>query len=223
MTDRNRWAQDLEAGFTLLELIISITLLAMLSVLLFGGLSFGTRVWEKTQTSTTDTNRIRSVQALLAGELSQIYPIFVLASPADRHVEFDGEANAVTFLTPSRTMPGALNWVHIAAEHINGQVVLTENAVPELAVSQSNVAHKILMPGLKSLDFAYFGTWSSDTPAQWNASWKNGPALPALIRVRASFADRNEKWPDLIVTPRVDVDESCVYDALTKYCQGRRK
>ena len=29
------------------------------------------------------------------------------------------------------------------------------------------------------------------------------------------------KSADLVVSPRIDVDESCVLDQLSKYCQGR--
>jgi general secretion pathway protein J len=36
------------------------------------------------------------------------------------------------------------------------------------------------------------------------------------------FADGDaRRWTDLIVSPRVDVDTTCVYDMLTKRCRGR--
>ena len=35
-----------EAGFTLIELLVALTLLGLISVVLFGGLRFGTRAWE---------------------------------------------------------------------------------------------------------------------------------------------------------------------------------
>jgi hypothetical protein len=28
-------------------------------------------------------------------------------------------------------------------------------------------------------------------------------------------------WPDLVAAPRIDADAGCVFDPLTRYCQGR--
>ena len=38
---------DGEAGFTLLELLISMTLLGLLMLVVLGGLRFGARAWER--------------------------------------------------------------------------------------------------------------------------------------------------------------------------------
>src|SRR5437763_14961141 len=92
-----------EAGFTLLELLIATTVLAFLSLLLFGGLRFGTRVWEKSETSTTETNRVRAAQLLLSDAISHIYPFFAGQTPADKHVEFAGEEKQMTFFLPSQS------------------------------------------------------------------------------------------------------------------------
>ncbi|MGZ8995206.1 MAG: prepilin-type N-terminal cleavage/methylation domain-containing protein [Rhodospirillales bacterium] len=39
-------ARSSEAGFTLLELLAALTVLAVLMAMMFGGLRFGARVWE---------------------------------------------------------------------------------------------------------------------------------------------------------------------------------
>ena len=75
-----------------------------------------------------------------------------------------------------------------------------------------------------------YAEWAGGLPVE-TAEVRTGPVrefideqgqtrLPLLIRVRATVAGRNA-WPDLVVSPRTEVDESCVLDQNSNYCQGR--
>ncbi len=209
-----------EAGFTLVELMVATTVVAFLSLLLFGGLRFGTRVWEKAETATSGENRVRSAQLLLANELSDIYPMFVVNTPTDRYVQFDGAARRVTFMAPAKTMKGAMEWVTIAAQPQNGTLVVRIRAQAELAPGFTTRPTQTVIAGLRTFDLAYYGVPAPDVPALWTTTWNHQKNLPTLIRIRATF-EKGERWPDLVVAPRIDVDEDCVFDQLTKTCQGR--
>jgi general secretion pathway protein J len=206
-----------EAGFTLIELLVSITLMAMLSLLLFGGLHFGTRVWEKATGATTTGNKILVAQQTLASAIANVYPFFVLASPSDRHVQFDGEAGSMTFFVPAQS--GGLDVVTIVRDP-DGALAL--NSRPELETDpKTHISHNVLLAGVKALTLSYYGAMTKDGPQQWYDVWHNAHTLPDLIRVRATLEGRAAKWPDLVVVPRISADQSCVYDQLTKYCTGR--
>jgi general secretion pathway protein J len=204
-----------ESGFTLIELLVSVTLMAMLSLLLFGGLHFGTRVWEKATSAETIGNKVLAAQQSVSDAIKQIYPFFVLASPSDRHVQFDGEPGQLTFFAPARS--GGLDVVSITRDP-NGTLVI--NSRPELATNiQANITHSVLLGNVTSFSASYFGAMTKGDPQQWYGSWHNARTLPDLIRIRATVKDA--KWPDLVVAPRISADQSCVYDQLTKYCTGR--
>ncbi len=47
-----------QAGFTLVELLVAMTLLAFLSITLFGGLRFGARSWEAVVDSSAERDHI---------------------------------------------------------------------------------------------------------------------------------------------------------------------
>jgi general secretion pathway protein J len=211
-------ARDVQAGFTLVELLVAVTLMAMLSILLFGGLRFGTRVWEKTTTATTTGNRIRNAQETLADTIENIYPFFVLASASDRHVQFDGEPGAMTFFAPAAA--GGLDVVTVTRD-AGGSLVLNSRA--ELAIHPGeNIIRRVLLRGVTAFSAAYFGAMVKDGPQQWYPVWHNARTLPDLIRLRATLADKSARWPDLVVSPRITADQACVYDQLTKYCTGRQ-
>jgi general secretion pathway protein J len=234
-----------EAGFTLLELLIATTVLAFLTLLLFGGLRFGARVWEKAQTSTTDTNRVRAAQLFLSDETAQIYPFFVGDTPANKHVQFEGEERRMTFLSPSKSVPGAMDWVTIQAVPAKDGISVDVTSQGELTGGHGPVTRHALIGGFRWFQISYYGApapaGSTTTVAhpqmanaglgrnaavapapqpQWTSVWIGQQTLPTLIRFRAAFEDKSE-WPDLVISPRIDVDEACVIDQLTKYCQGR--
>ncbi|MGH6889944.1 MAG: prepilin-type N-terminal cleavage/methylation domain-containing protein [Rhizomicrobium sp.] len=232
-----------QAGFTLLELLIATTLVAFLSLLLFGGLRFGTRVWEKTETSTTQINHVRAAQLFLQEEVAGIYPFYAGDQPADKHVDFSGEEKRLTFFAPSKTLPGGMDLVTIQALPEKGGVSLVVASKGELTGPQGRATHHILVRGLKWFQISYYGApapagivttqppiakvglganaaASATPPPQWTSVWEGQRRLPLLIRFRAAFENR-ATWPDLVLSPRTDVDESCVLDQLTKYCQGR--
>src|SRR5438552_15702286 len=197
-----------EAGFTLLELLIATTVLAFLSLLLFGGLRFGTRVWEKSETSTTETNRVRAAQLFLSDEVAHIYPFFAGTTPADKHVNFSGEDKRMTYFSPSKSVPGAMDLVTVQAmPGKNGLSVVVARKV-ELEGTTGSISHHTLIGGLKWFQISYFGASSpAGTPAkplitnkaglgsgaaataaaapQWTSVWQGQTRLPLLIRIRA--------------------------------------
>lgn len=233
-----------EAGFTLLELLIATTVLAFLSLLLFGGLSFGTRVWEKTETSATDTNRVRAAQLALSQDIAQIYPFYAGATAADKHVDFQGEDQRMTFFAPSKTLAGGMDLVTVQAQRGTNGVSLVEARRVELEGGRDVPTHHTLIGGLKWVQISYYGApapagssvatqptqakvglgaiaASKSTRApQWTSVWSGQQTLPLLIRVRAGLKGKDQ-WPDFVASPRTDVDESCVLDQSTNYCQGR--
>ncbi|MGH6876412.1 MAG: prepilin-type N-terminal cleavage/methylation domain-containing protein [Rhizomicrobium sp.] len=230
-----------QSGFTLLELLIATTVLAFLSLLLFGGLRFGTRVWEKTETSTTGANRVRAAQLFLSDEIANIYPFYAGSTAAVQHVDFSGEDQRVTFFSPSKSLPGSMDLVTIQSLHDKNGLSIVVASKHELAGPSGAIAHHTLIGGLKWFQISYYGQPSpagastgrpstakagtgpnavAAPPPQWTSVWEDQRRLPLLIRIRAALTNRSE-WPDLVVSPRTDVDESCSLDQNSKYCQGR--
>ena len=90
-----------QAGFTLVELLVAMTLLAFLSVALFGGLRFGARSWEAVVDSSAERDRIASTQTFLRDRLGQL----TVPGPAglrqfDADGRLDGGPERVEFVAP---------------------------------------------------------------------------------------------------------------------------
>jgi len=206
------------AGFTLLELLVAMTLLALLSVVLMAGLRFGANIWRKSESKNIDANTIRTAQRTLAGALDRVYPKYVVSDPTHEFVVFDGTSKRLSFL--STAAPSG----HIARDTLEvigtgPDAALRLSSAPELGGASSATT---LLTRLSSAEFSYFGLLGGERAPSWHAVWRNQRALPSLIRVRASVADAGAvAWPEMILAPKIAADIGCIYDAVTKFCRGR--
>ncbi len=86
------------AGFTLLELLISMTILVLIFVAILGALQVGSRSWEGGEQRAEQNQRTRSLVDLLARELMMLYPLRVKEEDKDIIV-FRGTADSLSFAT----------------------------------------------------------------------------------------------------------------------------
>jgi general secretion pathway protein J len=213
-----------ESGFTLLELLISMTILSLLLTVVFGGLTFGARAWEQTLQSTASALDIKTAQAFLRSSLGRAYPHYVVKEPGRAYVDFQGTTERMSFLAPPPQVfsDGGRARFELRRSGEAGRQGLLLTLRPELHGTGPNLAEETLVDNAASVSFAYFGSTGAGEPEVWRDSWENRHTLPALIRIRAAFAEGDTRsWPELIIAPHVTVDVSCNFDPLTKYCTGR--
>ncbi|HTQ15200.1 MAG TPA: prepilin-type N-terminal cleavage/methylation domain-containing protein [Rhizomicrobium sp.] len=207
-----------ESGFTLLELLVAMTLLALLSLVLFGGFRFGTRAWDRAEDSTARGNEIRRAQDDIGTALTRAYPEMDLSDPRNPHIFFSGEMRAVTFLAPDRARPGSLDVTTLSRQ--GDALVMT--LTPELARNPAaQTVRRKLLDHVTGFELGYFGAARPGDPPRWNASWHDRGRLPRLIRIRAALDKARPGWTEMIVVPRIQADVNCTFDPLTKFCQGR--
>ena len=72
-----------DQGFTLLELLVAITLLGLLMAALFGGLRLGARVWETGETRLDASARVQIVQDFLRQRLAEALPLEAVVRAED--------------------------------------------------------------------------------------------------------------------------------------------
>ncbi|HWD28595.1 MAG TPA: prepilin-type N-terminal cleavage/methylation domain-containing protein [Rhizomicrobium sp.] len=196
-----------EAGFTLIEILVTLALLSLLAVLLFGGLRFGVRAWDGAQAHGAGMEELHVVQDRLRHEIEAAYPGYDASDPLHPRIDFSGGEAHMDFLAPAPQAldtPGRIRTVLSVARDGNDARLDME----------AGDAASALLRHAASIRFAY-----SDGD-RWTDSW-NG-TLPKLIRIRVSFKPRDGRiWPDLIVAPHIDADSGCVYDPSIRHCAGR--
>lgn len=91
-----------KAGFTLLELLISMTILALIFVAVLGAIQVGSKSWESGERRAEASQRTRALVDSLARELTMIYPLRVKEQDKDI-VAFHGKSDSLTFATFPRS------------------------------------------------------------------------------------------------------------------------
>ena len=215
-----------QRGFTLLEILIAMTLLGLLMAMLFGGLRLGTRAWEASDVRSADLARLEAVHGFIRRALTGAYPLLGTGDDdAKRRIAFTGGAEAVAFtaLMPAHFGVGGFYTITLAVEDgADGARLIfrrqlyrsgDEDAPPpparlgEASLRRSLDAgdedqEKILLEGIAKAEFSYFGAADNDETPAWRDEWRDRKSLPDLVRLSVTFADK-KAWPDLVVAPRI--------------------
>lgn len=204
---------DPRAGFTLLELLIAITLLGLLMAALFAGLQLGARAWERGEERLDQSARLQVVQGFLRDRLTQSYPLDVVEDGSRRrHLTFEGTSEALRFVTlmPEHLGTGFAEFVLAIGDQDDARHLIVrwrpfEVSEPVPATADAEPQVKVLLEQIETLQLSYYGAPSRELPATWYEQWREASVMPDLVRLRISFPPGDRRaWPDLIVRPMTD-------------------
>lgn len=217
------------AGFTLLELLLAITLLGLIAVLLAGGIRLGARVWETGDARAEEIARLEVVQTFLRRQLSQA--VALRPPRAQRLVRrgedddgdldsrlsrargsFEGDGESLRFAAPAPPQFGIGGFyvMSLALERAeeDRQLVLTARPYhPEMDAEpdddEEGMRVSVLLEGVDEIEIEYFGSLRRREEPRWHERWEKTRALPKLVRLRLTFADESRYWPELVVAPKL--------------------
>ena len=182
-----------ERGMTLAELLVALTLLGMLSVMLFGGLRFGARAWERSEARSAEMNATVRTHAFLRARLSE----------TARPDSVTGEAGRLAFSALWMTALGGAGFYEFELSRRDQTVVLAWRLAPAeggpAEVPEELTGERVLLEGVSGLEVAYFGQPPGYPAAEWLERWEPDWTAPALIRIEVAFADPRTVWPSLTV------------------------
>jgi general secretion pathway protein J len=208
------------AGFTLVEALASLAILALVSLMLVAGTGFARTRLTRLQAA-DDGEIVETAQDLLRARLARAFP-YARAYTGTPRVEFDGQPDRLTFYgpPPDADAPDALQ--HYALG-VTTAGVLQLTRVSELADEPAASTKALpLLRGVTGLAIDYFGAAPPDNQPRWRPRWEQLDTLPRLVRLRVGFAPGDRRvWPDLIVAPAATLDSLCEIEASTGACRGR--
>jgi general secretion pathway protein J len=204
-----RITQSSAAGFTLVEMLVTLTLLGLVTVVAFGGLRFGTRAWEAGASRAADISEIEAVQNFLRRQMSRTFLPEDLAGQRSGAV-LRGDGTAFQFLTvlPPDLGVGGIALFRLYRDHSLGTGRLAMDLAlyrPDglFAVPDPAERSRGLLDGVRDLRFRYFGALHEGEGPGWWDTWPIPDRLPDLVSLEVAFADGDpRRWPALSVALR---------------------
>jgi general secretion pathway protein J len=194
-----------QGGFTLLEMLVVVTVLGFLIIGLTQGVRTGLTLWEAQSRRVGETAELDAAARILRALLSGIAPSpSVGPTGGAGGLELKGSAASLAFVGDLPTGLGTTQRADITLELSRGRLVLrwTPHRHELSTADASPPTETELVGNVERLDLAYWGTSSSGQETGWQAQW-DGPAIPELIRVRLVFsANDRRRFPDLIAAPQ---------------------
>lgn len=207
-----------QRGFTLLETIIAMVVLALVMVLLTGGLRFVTAGWDRGARAAEASETIALVQSTLRREAAAARRLTWQAQPGTKPtVTFRGDPDRVGLVVADPGFPNdpglAIAFFYVDVQP--GQSTLRySRARFDLRLSSFAEAKPtddlVLSRGPVAYSFDYFGTVPGEPRPRWVSPWPDREAPPRLIRLRSRDAGGLAVWPDIVVPLPVDLEPACV-------------
>lgn len=200
-------------GFTLLELLIGMTLVGFILTLLFAGLSLGMRSWEAGERHMVSSSRQAVIVDFIRRTLEQTYPLRWRVDEEDQ-LAFAGETESLRFVGPVARHDGASGNFLIALELADGEVgrdlvmrwQYPDSRAPGFGPLEE-AKPKVLAKAVQGMTFSYFGAESDTEEPAWHDQWLHQKTPPDLIRLQLVMAN-GETWPYIVAAPQTRTEES---------------
>jgi general secretion pathway protein J len=182
-------------GFTLLEVVLAITLFAVLAAILYGAFAVGQRAVEKTQAVFDGNQRFRATIDLLGSYIRSSYPY--RSSPQDPAVFFTGEETRAEFVSAFSLAQGGRGMakIRIYAESGPSQVIKIEEQVPvrlDQEKAEPTISNTlVLRERISGFRLAYLDPQAE--PANWRERWDQEEQQGLPRAVRLSYRSENGK------------------------------
>jgi prepilin-type N-terminal cleavage/methylation domain-containing protein len=199
-----------QAGFTLLEMLIAITLVALMAVSLWAVFRISIRSWSRGTEFIDANQRHRSILDMMQKQIASAFGIFKQANPelgSPSTLYFSGTGNSLRFASLNslrfQESPGLTLVIYEVAQDDNGNLSLVEKETrylgqvseDEAAASQSRPT--LIFENLSSCIFKYFDAGEDEASSEWVDEWDGEQMgrLPKAISISMISRDPNGNAP----------------------------
>jgi general secretion pathway protein J len=215
-------------GFTLIELVVAMVLLALMMTLLYSGLSFALRSWDAGDANGRRTADRRIGENFLRRELTETFPMR-FKNPSLLKVAFEGETQRLRFVSsrPAGISAGGLSLVSVEVEgeaRTHDRHLIMRRAMPDDDAKDFNPLDKaertILLADVDQVTFGYFGSVNDFAEPQWTETWPYPGRIPQMVRMGVRTAE-GTTLPDMVVKLMLGEEAGCVDNGFQRMCRPR--
>jgi len=209
----------LHSGFTLLEVLVAMVIMAVIMTTAFGALRLGGRSWEAGIARASGNETFRTVADLLQRQVSQVIPM-TWPDDTEKRIAFEGTPNQLRFIAPApqQYQQAGLFEYSLTAQRQGLDTKLVLFYIPfnpdaEVFQTLASQQQVLLVEGLESVVFDYYGSLTnigthpttSSEPPRWHQRWDaDAQNFPDLVRLRMEVSEGQQPWPELYLALLAD-------------------
>ena len=177
-----QWSDTaIDRGFTLLELLISITLLVIIVVITMGAMRIGSRSIAAGEKKMEAQERLRTVLSIMDAQIQSQVPL-VYEEAGSRKYYFRGEGRSLRLSTNTSIWGGQSGYVivtyRIEASDTGKDILLASEQVPGIEGEWST-----RLVEADALSFEYFHKEPTEEEGKWMDTLVEGTIIPERIRL----------------------------------------
>lgn len=204
---RSRRAQR-ALGFTLLEILLALALLAFVMLGVWAALAGATRITRSANALMAQSERVRTVQQFLRRYVSvaAMQPYIISATSPARM--FHGAATSMQYVAPLPAQSGHSGLYLQTISLVNGddgRIALRLEYQPysgDRPANRSPVQHRLLAD-LRGGKFQFLVVSTLGKPAAWRDDWDAANGLPLAVRIQLDPAwQARVPFPDMVIPLR---------------------
>lgn len=175
-------------GFTLLEVLLALVLMALLMVGVWGALRTATRLTRGADALIARSDRVRAVQGFLRDYLGGAQPQGFLHKANEQARMFEGDPDQMRYVAPMPAQLGNgglfVQTLQLVRGDDGGQILqLTYAPLTNDAALPTGAEPETLLDQLGGGHFEYLYAAGNGKPAQWRDSWHSASGMPLAVRV----------------------------------------
>jgi general secretion pathway protein J len=192
------------AGFTLLEVLGAMALLALLLLGVYAGVRTTTHVVQAGAVKIEQIDQIRSSQQFLRRELAQAMAQPIARDSDGNNIYFVGSESEMRFVAPLPGFLGRMGPQLIQLKLVpgddrdQGERLEASLAVlpPDGSAPKPLGDPQVLVEGIKGGGFSYRGIDQQGQPTDWQSNWNTTGNMPNLVSIKLSLDD-GRQWPQM--------------------------
>jgi len=198
-------------GFTLVEMLLAMTLMSMLMALAYGGFRASTRATDRGQVILEESGRIRMAHQFVRKQLNQMVPlVFMESEDQEQRSIFEGSSDSIRFVAQ---MPGYLGFggpqvQELTFQHGEEGLVLVISHALLQGFEEEKLYERapiVLLERIDQAEFQFLGLDEEGELSTWSSDWENPETLPLAVSLDIEFDEEvYVMWPLLIASVRVD-------------------
>lgn len=199
------------SGFTLLETLLAVLLLALLIAGAYGGITASVKSMHAGERAIERVDRVRTASEFLRRQISRTLPLAYAQTENDRYV-FQGSADSMRFVAP---MPGYLSHggpyvqtLELVPVQGGMQLVFTSamlNGFDLQKPKSDETPPVVLLDHIRAGKFEYRALDEQGQLSNWSSNWDEPSQTPLMVQIALDLDNAGQvNWPTLAVPLMLD-------------------